>query len=321
MPEPETLYDLLIIGAGPAGCTAALYAARAGLRTAMLSPTELGGMMTWAPLVGNFPGQVEPVPGREILARIHRQALNAGAEHLLEAAVGADLAGDVKTVFTGPEPRQGKTVIIATGAMAPAKRLPGEQEYLGQGVCYCAACDGPLYRGQPVLVVGQDEQAAEEAIALAGVASEVCLVCPGAELTASEELQAALAGRENVRVHTGLRLQEIVGTADTGVSGAVFKATGGGETKLEAAGVFLYLRGSAPVTDFLYGALARDDKGFLVTDELCQTSEPGVFAAGDVRSKQARQMVIACAEGATAALGVERLVRQRASVRPDRGEG
>jgi thioredoxin reductase (NADPH) len=235
--------------------------------------------------------------------------------------VGVDPSGEVKSVFTGPEPRLGRALIIATGAMAPAKRLPGEQEYLGQGVCYCAACDGPLYRGQPVLVVGQDEQAAEEALALAGVASSVCLVCPGAELAAGEELQAALAERGNVKMHTGLRLQEIVGSAATGASGAVFRTASGEEQTLDAAGIFLYLRGSAPVTGFLYGALATDEKGFLVTDELGQTSVAGVFAAGDVRSKQARQIVIACAEGAIAALGAEKLVRQRTTVRLDRGEG
>lgn len=320
MAETADLYDVLIVGAGPAGCTAALYAARAGLRTGLLSPTELGGMMTWAQVVGNFPGQVEPTTGRDLLAKIRQQALNAGAEPLLEAAIGVDLNGEVKTVFAGPEPRQARAIIIATGAMAPAKRLPGEQEYLGQGVCYCAACDGPLYRNQPVLVVGQDEQAAEEALALAATASSVCLVCPGAELAASDELLAALRSRDNVQMHMSLKLKEIVGSLSTGVNGAVFAGPGGEEQTLEAAGVFLYLRGTAPVTDFLYGMLPTDDKGYLVTDELCQTPVPGVFAAGDVRSKQARQMVIACAEGAIAALGAERLVRHRESVRLDRGE-
>jgi thioredoxin reductase (NADPH) len=318
MDPADLTYDVLIIGAGPAGCTAALYAARAGLKVAMLSPSETGGMMAAAPIVGNFPAQVLPRPGREILADIRRQALEAGAEHILEAVVGVNLVGERKEVYAGPNVRSALAVIIATGAMAPAKKVPGEQELLGRGVCYCAACDGPLYRNQDVLVVGQDDQAAEEALALAGVAARVCLAVPQPELAVHESLRDALQSRENVTVRCGLRLEQILG--DDCVTGARFKSREGSEVVLEANGVFLYLRGSAPVTDFLYGQLETDEKGFLKTDELCQTSIPGVFAAGDVRSKQVRQMVVACAEGCIAALAAERLIRGRAAVKLDRGE-
>jgi thioredoxin reductase (NADPH) len=318
MDQADLSYDVLIVGAGPAGCTAALYAARAGLKVAMVSPAEAGGMMAAAPIVGNFPAQVLPRPGREILAEIRRQALEAGAEHVLEAVVGVNLGGEMKELYAGSNVRTAPVIIIATGAMAPAKKAPGEEEMLGRGVCYCAACDGPLYRDQTVLVIGQDDQAAEEALALAGVAARVCLAVPQPELAISEGLRAALEAKENVTIHPGLRLEEIVG-GDC-VKGARFNARDGSETTLEADGVFMYLRGSAPVTDFLYGQLETDEKGFLKTDEMGQTSIPGVFAAGDVRSKQVRQMVVACAEGCIAALAAERLIRGRATVKLDRGE-
>ncbi len=317
MADSDLTCELAIIGAGPAGCTAALYGARAGLDTEILSPTEISGMMAAAPIVGNFPAQVEPAPGREILARIHRQALAAGARHVLEAVIGVDLTGEPKTVFAGLEPHRAAAVIIATGAMAASHRAPGEEEFQGRGVCYCAACDGPLYRGQDVLVIGQDDQAAEEALALSGVAKSVSLVNAAPKSPFADTLQAALASRDNVAIACGLRLKTIVGGDD--VRGAVFTSPEG-ERTLPAAGVFLYLRGSAPATEFLYGALETDEKGFIKTDELCQTSLPGVFAAGDVRSKEVRQMVVACAEGCTAALSAERMIRQRFGVRLDRGE-
>lgn len=318
MSEQECTCDLLIVGAGPAGCTAALYGARAGLKTVMLSPSEVAGMMAVAPVVGNFPGQADPVSGRDILEIIRRQALDAGAEHVLEAAIGVDFRGEHKIVFAGPEPHVAPAVIIATGAMAASKKAPGEAEFHGRGVCYCAACDGPLYRDQDVLVIGQDDQAAEEALALSGIARSVCLAMPSPEPAVAERLREAVEGRENVTIEGGLRLKEIVG--DEGVTGAVFKDRAGQELAIEAAGVFMYLRGAAPATEFLYGAVETDEKGFIVTDASCQTSVPCVFAAGDVRSKQARQMVIACGEGATAALAAERLIRGRAAVRQDRGE-
>jgi len=318
MPDADTTCDVLIIGAGPAGCTAALYAARAGLDTLMLSPSEVAGMMARAPLVGNFPGQ-PTVAGREILAAIREQALDAGARHVLEAVVGVDFSGpDRLTVFAGMHAYEPGAVIIATGAMAPSERLPGEDRFQGLGVCYCAACDGPLYKGQRVIVVGDDEQAAEEALALSGVVGSARLVSAAQELQVSPETLSALDRSSNVTVQCGLKLQEILG--DDVVSAARFTDRDGSDQTLEADGVFLYVRGAAPATAFLLGAVPVDGDGFIVTDELCQTAVAGVFAAGDVRRKQVRQMVVAAAEGATAALAAERYVRKRATLRLDRGD-
>lgn len=318
MPEGNLTCDLLVIGAGPAGCTAALYGARAGLKTVLSSPTETSGMMAKAAQVENFPGQVEVASGREILARLRQQALRAGAQAVLESVNGVDFSrpGEL-AVFGGQQEHRAAAVIVATGAMGRAEKAPGEEEFLGRGVCYCAACDGPFFAGDDLLVVGEDEQAAEEALTLSGLARSVCLVLPREELRLDWTLQQALAARENVTVRPGLRLKEIVGEEE--VTGAVFHAPGGTEEVLPAAGVFLYLRGAAPATEFLNGAIAADEKGYLLTDELMQTNVPGVFAAGDVRSKQVRQMVVACGEGCTAALAAERLLRKHSGLRSDRG--
>lgn len=317
---PDFTCDLLIIGSGPAGCTAALYGARAQLKTVMSSPTELSGMMSQAPLVANFPGQIEPVPGREILALIRTQALAAGAEHVLESVSGVDFGNPQElVVYGGHQEHRAPAVIIATGAMGRAKKTPGEEEFLGRGVCYCAACDGPFFRGEDLLVVGDDEQAAEEALGLAKIARSVCLVCAPAELRLDWELQQALEHCPNLTVKTGLKLQEIVGEA--AVHGACFSTLDGERCTLPAAGVFLYLRGNAPATDFLGGGLKTDEGGYLLTNELLETSVPGVFAAGDVRSKLVRQMVVAASEGATAALVAERHIRKAERVRWDRGLG
>lgn len=317
MSESSHTCDLLVIGAGPAGCTAALYAARAGLKTVLSSPTELSGMMAKAAQVENFPGQVGVVPGREILARLRQQALKAGAEPLLESISGVDFSQpDSLVVYGGHAEHRPAAVIVATGAMGRAQKVPGEEELLGAGVCYCAACDGPFFTDEDLLVVGEDEQAAEEALTLAGLARSVCLVLAREQTPLDPDLQAALDEQANITVRGGLRVKEIIG--EGAVSGAVFQGADGEET-LPAAGVFLYLRGAAPATEFLGGAVAADERGYLLTDELMQTDVPGVFAAGDVRSKQVRQMVVACAEGCTAALAAERLIRKRGALRLDRG--
>jgi len=316
MSDLASTCDVIIIGSGPAGCTAALYTARAGLSTIMLSPTQLSGMAARAPIVGNWPGDVEPLPGEELVRRMRTQALNAGAQHLLQSVAGVYFAEEVHTVFAGPDEHRAPAVIIATGAMAPSTRVPGEEQFQGRGVCYCAACDGPLYAGQDVLVVGDDAQATEEALSLAGTARSVCLVCPGGEPRAEDELRRALDSAGNLTVRSGLRLQQVLG-ADC-VTGARF-SRGDDTVDLPADGVFLYLRGAAPATEFLMGAADVDDGGFILTDELCRTSVQGVYAAGDVRAKSVRQMVVASAEGATAALAAEGQLRHRDGVRLDRG--
>lgn len=317
MADTDYTTDVLVIGSGPAGCTAALYAARAGLQTVLSSPTELSGMMSRAPVVANFPGQVEPVPGREILARIRTQALNAGATHVLETVSGVGFSDPEQLiVYGGHSEHRPRAVIVSTGAMGRADKAPGEEEFMGRGVCYCAACDGPFFAGEDIVVVGEDQQAAEEALTLSKIARSVHLALDG-PVHADWEVRGALEACVNLTVSDRLRLREITGS--DAVTGAAFATADGAERTLPGTGVFLYLRGNAPATAFLGGVLEADEKGFLLTGGLFETNVAGVFAAGDVRRKEVRQMVVAAAEGASAALAAERYIRKAEHIRWDRG--
>lgn len=317
MAQGDLTCDVHIIGGGPAGYTAAIYAARAKLNTVVSTPAELSGMMAMAPSVGNWPSQVEPAPGREILERIYRQALRAGAQVVLEAIAGVNFSEERGLqVFGGAQLHVARAVIVATGAMNPAQKVPGEEELLGRGVAYCVACDGPLFEGEDVIVSGCDAHAAEETLALSEIASSVIMAVPTPKLDVDERLLEALEAAENVQVRTCLRLQEIIGKQ--AVEGARFTDGEGNEQVIEATGIFMYLRGNAPATEFLMGAVDLDENGYILTDEMMQTSFPGVFAAGDVRRKTVRQQVVAAGEGAVAALAAERFIRG-GEVRAQRG--
>lgn len=309
--------DVLIIGSGPAGCGAAVYCARAGLKTCMSSPSELSGMITRAPHVANYPG-LDPMPGRELAARLRAHALSAGAEHVLETISGVALTDPAELVaYGGHQEHHVRALIIATGATGRKAKVPGEEELLGRGVAYCAACDGPFFKDADILVVGDDDQALEEALALAQIGRSVTVALMRREPKLDPGLLEGAQARDNLALRTGLKLEQILG--EEAVTGANFRTAEGDAEELAADGVFIYLQGNAPATDFLLGALATDDHGYLVTDEMCQTSLPGVFAAGDVRSKQVRQMIVSAGEGATAALAAERYIRHEGRVRWDRG--
>ena len=319
MTDNDLTCDVLIIGGGPGGFTAGLYAARAGLRTVVSAPTQLSGMMAMAPRVENFPGQIEPLTGRELLAKIREQALAAGVEQVLETVAGVNFTQDRGLqVYGGAQMHAAAAVIVATGAMSAADKTPGEEEFLGRGTAYCVACDGPLFQGEEVLVVGNDEQAIEEAVTLTDIADHVTYVTARKDLGIEGYLAETVEHAANLTTMTGLQLEEIVG--DDMVTGARFSASDKTEQVLEGAGIFLYLRGRAPATDFLLDSVELDDEGYVITDDTMQTSTPGVFAAGDVRKKLVRQMCVAAGEGAVAALAAERHVRGGGNVRQDRGE-
>ncbi len=319
MTQTDLTCDLHIIGGGPAGYTAAIYAARAGLKTVVSTPAPLSGMMAMAPAVGNWPSQVEPLPGRDILERIREQVLKYGAEIVLESVAGVNFTTDRGLqVFGGAQMHVAQAVIVATGAMNPAEKVPGEEEFLGGGVAYCVACDGPLFAGEDVIVVGADEHAYEEALALSEIANSVTVTTPATKVNADERVARELELPDNVRIETGLRIQEIVGEGGV-VTGARYRDRDGNERTIEGAGVFMYLRGNAPATEFLLGAVDLDEHDYIITDELMQTSLPGVFAAGDVRSKVVRQQCVAAGEGAVAALSAERFLHG-GEVRSDRGQ-
>lgn len=310
--------DVLIIGGGPAGFTAALYAARADLDTLVITPAKLSGMMARAPMVENFPGQVEPAPGRQILAKIRQQALNAGADESLEDAVGVDFSGDELTVYGGGGMHTARAVIIATGSMARGEKMPGEHKLRGRGVSYCAACDGPLFRDEKVLVVGEDTRAVEEALTLADIAETAILVAPES-LDVDEDLLRQAESHESLTIKRGLKLREIRG--EDFVESAVFANSEDTEEEIETTGIFLYLHGWSPATDFLDGAVETDEEGAIITDDLGRTDVMGVFAAGDVCRREVSQMITAAADGCKAALAAERFVRHGTQIRRDRVGG
>ncbi|MFO8079141.1 MAG: FAD-dependent oxidoreductase [Armatimonadota bacterium] len=317
MAQGDLTCDVHIIGGGPAGYTAAIYAARSNLKTVVSTPAALSGMMAMAPSVGNWPGQAEPAPGREILERLYQHALQVGAEVVVESVAGVNFSEERGLqVFGGAQLHVAQAVIVATGAWNPSDRVAGEDELLGRGVAYCVACDGPLFEGEDVIVAGCDAHAAEEALALSEIASSVVVTAPTPTLPIDEHLVGALDAAENVEVRTNLRLREIVG--EQAVEGARFERSDGNEVTIETTGIFMYLRGNAPATEFLMGSVDLDEHGYIITNEMMEASFPGVFAAGDVRKKQVNQQVVAAGEGAIAALSAERFIRG-GEVRKQRG--
>jgi thioredoxin reductase (NADPH) len=312
----EAIFDVIIIGAGPAGGTAAIYAARARLKTLVIDKARLGGSLAVAPKIANFPAVTEPLPGAELARIIKQQALGFGAEYLQAPVLAVELEGDRKQVFTAEGARQGKALIIATGAMGRGARVPGEEEFVGRGVSYCATCDAAFYDGQVVAVAGNGEEAADDALRLTKFASRVHLLSPTPQLLVSDDLKQALAAEPKIEMLADTKLAEIHG--DGQVNEVVITPRGGPSRALAVDGVFIHLAGNKPVTDFLQGALELTDSGCIRVDHTMTTAIAGVFAAGDVRCSEFRQAITAAADGAIAAMSADRYVSRRESFRPSR---
>lgn len=306
------IYDVVIVGGGPAGLTAGIYAARANLKTVILDKSKTAGALAYASLIENYPGIERPLTGKELLERIRAQALSFGAEYREEQVVGVDLISETKEVITMSSNYRGKTLIIATGSMGRKPTIKGEGELLGRGVSYCAVCDAPFFRGKTVAVLGDSEEAAKEAVYLTEFVELCYLVTSSSKLKVEEK--HPVFSNSKVRILTGYTVKEIIGTDF--VTGLRINKEGVEET-LEVSGVFVFIQGSQPVTDFLGESLKVDERGFIVVDNFMQTSIPGVFAAGDVASPHMRQVVIACAQGAVAALSAEKYIRGRSRIKSD----
>lgn len=310
----DVLYDVVVIGGGPAGLSAALYAARAGLRTVVLDKNPRAGALGMAERIENYPGVSGPVSGLELLRRLRDQARSFGAEVVTAHVLSADVVAEPKEILASTGTYRGRAVIVATGATARGRLLPGEERLVGRGVSYCATCDAAFFRGQEVAVVGDGDEAAEEALHLARFASVLHLLMPSARLKAAPELAGQLTGLPAVRIHPGVRVVEILG--DGKVEGVrVARGPGGPQEVLPVRGVFVYLQGARPAIDFLHGAVRASPEGCVEVDGQLQTSVPGVFAAGDVLCRRVRQAVVAAADGALAAMAAERYVTGRHAVR------
>lgn len=298
----EKLYDLVIIGGGPGGYTAALYAARAGLRTVVLEQLSAGGQMALTHQIDNYPGFPEGIDGFELGEKMQAQAERFGAETEYVQVVGADLLADPKKLQTSEGTFYGKSVVIATGANPRELGVPGEKEMASRGVHYCAACDGMFYKDKTVVVVGGGNSAAADAMLLSRVAKKVILVHRRDSLRATKVYHEPLQNAPNVQFIWDSQVTEILhGEKVTGVHIQNVKT---GETQtVPCDGVFVSI-GRKPETE-LFAQLELDENGYIVADESTRTSIPGVYAVGDVRTKQLRQVVTAVADGAVAIHQIE----------------
>lgn len=306
------VYDVIIIGGGPAGLTAGIYSARANLKTIILDKSKTAGALAYASLIENYPGMEKPLTGKELLERIRRQAISFGAQYKEEQVVGLDLVSETKEVITMGGSYKGKAVIIATGSMGRKPTIKGEGELLGRGVSYCAVCDAPFFRKKTVAVLGDSEEAAKEAVYLTEFVELCYLVTSSSKLKVEDS--HPVFSNSKIRILTGYTIKEIQG--NDFVTGLKLSKEGV-EQVLEVSGVFVFIQGSQPITDFIGEALKVDERGFIVVDNFMETSIPGVFAAGDVASPHFRQVVIACAQGAVAALSAEKYIRGRSRIKSD----
>lgn len=305
--QENTAYDVVIIGGGPGGATAALYTARADLKTLVLDKSMSAGALGMTTNVDNYPGMPRTT-GPEIVKTIRGQAESFGAEFRQEQVIGATLAGETKEIYTASGAYTARAVILATGGMGRSSFVPGEEALVGRGVSYCATCDAAFFRGQHVAVVGSSEQAAEEALFLTTFADKVTLVHTGKEPKANPETLEHLKAEPKIVLQSG-RLTAVEGEAKvTGIK----IATDQGEQVVAVSGVFIFLQGNKPVVDFLGGQIDLSESGcVLINRDTYETSIPGVFAIGDLLCTEIKQAVIAASEGCQAAIHAEKQLRGR----------
>lgn len=293
------VYDVIILGGGPAGYTAALYAARAGLSTLVIEKLFAGGQMTQTTQIDNYPGLPKGIDGVTLGMEMQAGAERFGVKTLYTEATAVSASEAVKVVQTPQGSFESKTLIIATGADHRHLGLDREEALIGRGVAYCAACDGMMYRGKTVAVVGGGNSAAADAALLARVAKKVYLIHRRDSLRASRVYHQPLSETANLEFVWNSTVSELL--HDDTLTGVIVTDGNTGEQRtIPLDGLFISI-GRKPATDLFRGQLRLDDQGYIVADETTATSLPGVFAAGDVRTKAVRQIVTATADGAVAA--------------------
>ena len=304
------VYDVLIIGGGPGGYTAALYCARAGLSTVLFEKLSAGGQMGLTTEIDNYPGFPEGVDGFTLGQKMEEGAERFGAKTVLADVRSVELAGDIKTVHTSEGDYEGRTVVIATGANPRKLGVPGEQELTGRGVSYCAACDGMFYRGKDVVVVGGGNSAAHDASILARICKSVTLVHRRDTLRATKIYHAPLEAAENLTFCWDSVVEAILSENGKLTGVKVKNVKTGAEKEIPCDGLFVSI-GRSPATGLFKGILTLDPAGYIAADESTRTSIPGVFAVGDVRTKAMRQVVTAVADGATASHYIEAYLAEK----------
>jgi len=295
--------EVIIIGGGPAGMTAGIYACRAKLKTLMIEKLVPGGQVLSTDWVDNYPGFPEGISGFDLVDRMRQQAERFGLSVASDEVAGVDFSGPEKIIRGANQTYRAKSVIVASGAMYKRLGVPGEERLTGRGVSYCATWDGPFYRGQEIAVVGGGDSAVQEAVYLTRFATKVYLIHRRDQLRATRVLQEKALTNPKIEPIWKNVVESIEG-ADQVEALRVKNTDGSGSRTLKVQGAFIYV-GIQPNTHWLQGAAALDPQGFIPTDQTMATSIPGVFAAGDARQKLVRQISTAVGDAATAVLAVE----------------
>lgn len=297
------IYDVIVIGGGPAGYTSAIYTSRAGLDTLVIEKFSAGGQMTKTSQIDNYPGFPDGIDGFDLGDRMHKGAMRFGANTVSAEVIDVNLGNKVKTVKTPEGDYLAHSVIIATGAEHKHLGLKNEEELIGKGVGYCAACDGMFYKGKTAIVIGGGNSAAADALLLSKICEKVIIVHRRDTLRAEKFYHEPLFKAKNVEFKWNSEVCEIL--AENKVTGVKIKNTiDGRKSEIRADGVFISI-GRTPQTDLFRTQLDIDKNGYIIADETTKTNISGVFAAGDVRTKSVRQIVTATSDGATASLFAE----------------
>jgi len=305
----EEIYDLIIIGGGPAGLTAGIYACRTRLNTILLEKGLPGGQLVNIEFVENYPGFEQGISGAELATVMEAQATRFGLKIKQTEVLGVELGQRHKLVKTDAGEYRARALIIAGGSAREKLGVPGEDKLAGRGVSYCATCDGPLFRDQSVAVVGGGDAAVSEALFLTKFASSVVLIHRRNQLRAAKVVQERVLTNSKM----GFRWDSVVEEMGGGeqLEWVKLRNVKSGETsRLPVSGIFVYV-GQKPATEYLKGVLPLDEAGYIITNELMETAVPGVLAAGDIRHNSGRQIVIAAGEGATAALSAEKYLERQ----------
>ena len=310
----DEIYDVVIIGGGPAGLSCALYTARGKLSTVVLDKSPGAGALAYASKIANYPGIQGEIPGSELLDVIREQAVGFGANYVKTTVAGVDLESDTKVVYANDGVFSARSVVISTGARGRASRVEGEDQFVGMGVSYCVTCDAAFYKDRTAAIVGYDEFALEEALFLARFAENVQIINPKSSFNASVDMLNDIDNTPNIVTSIGLSVTKVVG--EQFVTGIEVEDREGNSSLIPLDGVFMLLGGSSPITDFLAGAVKTCEGGCIDVDCDYATNIPGVYAVGDVTCLHPNQAIIAAGGGVVAALAIDRYLsgRKRAKV-------
>ncbi len=300
------MYDIIILGSGPAGCTAALYSARAGFKPLVLEGMQPGGQLTQTSEIENYPGFETGINGYDLVLTMRRQAERFGTIFEMDECLSADFSGEIKTLETMVNGKlEARAVILATGASARWLGLPSEQRLMGHGVSGCATCDGAFFKGKAVAVNGGGDTACEDALFLSKLCAKVTLIHRRDALRASKVMADRVLNTPNIEVVWNSVVTEVLDPEKGEVSAVRLRDVTTGEERLLAVNALFVAIGHTPNTAFLKGAVALDEQGYIITEGV-RTSATGVFAAGDVQDPAYKQAIIAAGSGAMAALEAER---------------